>query len=168
LLRVQEDAPQLRTRRVFKLLSPCQAAGRHLRELRLSKAALCEGRVQDLLRCSLSWQTLGAATRILKEGHRPPRHSLWVAQLALPDHHVVPPKSPKGAAVSTIACLVRRKLREPVVQVGAGSKRSTAVMRMPETPVNEDHLPSTREHYVRRPWQIPPVQTEAVACLVEH
>lgn len=91
--------------------------------------------------------------------------SLWVANLALPDRQYIVPQRTEFTFFASIPFSVVEKLFLPKRTIPLRNSGSGTIwMRMPEAPVNENHLPSTLVDEVGAPRQIPDVQ--AVPCTV--
>ena len=80
-----------------------------------------------------------------------------MANFTLPDHHHPPPASPQLARRNRIATYIGRKFFAPEPDTAFRLVCELAVaMPMPEAPVHE-------YHYVGPAWQIPAMETEAIA-----
>ena len=90
---------------------------------------------------------------------------------AFPQDEHVPAGFRKVGQVFRFARSVPFQLRNPVIAVGLGKARGLAGgvgVLVPETAVNENHLPTARKHEVGAARQVMPVQTVPVAHSVDQ
>lgn len=97
-------------------------------------------------------------TSRLEESNNPFDHCSRFSRLAFPHNQDLPAKPAKLSAISSISCLVARQL--PLPELGPCGRLDLAVfasMAVPETSVDENHLPPAGENQVRASGEIVPM-----------
>jgi len=92
-----------------------------------------------------------------------------VGDLAFPDHQDAPPHACQGAFALAVPLHVLLELWHPVALPGLRDAGGAAAgVLVPEAAIHLDDGPAGREHQVRLPRQVSPVQAEAVAQPVQQ
>lgn len=89
---------------------------------------------------------------------------VWPSDVTLPNDETVPSCGREGIPRGGIPGAVSGKLRQPVFLAALRHARATAALVLvPETAMDEDHLPAPREHDVRLAGQVAMMKPVAIA-----
>lgn len=92
------------------------------------------------------------------------RKSLGPGGLALPDRHHRPSEASKLSLDSSVTRHIPLQFGNPVVSATLGLSLSEAAgVTMPPASVNENNLPPTRKHEIRRARKLAAMEAESVA-----
>jgi len=100
--------------------------------------------------------------RVAKECRQTLPKEFLIVCLAFPDNKTLPATYFERFNIPSIPRLVPFKLRQPIFPIRLRNMRCIAVVGMPETPVNENHLPARRKNQIRLSREIFSMQPESV------
>ena len=103
---------------------------------------------------------------LTQEALQPTNQCTSILQFALPNYERLPSVLCQSLKILNIPLLVSTKFRQPKATICFWNESGFALVRMPETSMNEYHFVPCGKNQIRLTRKILPVQTEPIAELM--